>query len=123
VKIRVYYEDTDCGGIVYHTNYIKFCERARSEIFFQNKIIMDEIHGYFIVTNLQCEFKQSAKLGDLLDIQTKLIKIKRVSIILEQCIYNNNHLIYKQIVSLAYMKQNKLSKLDQNILDIIYKKL
>ncbi|MEN8727803.1 MAG: acyl-CoA thioesterase, partial [Sulfurovum sp.] len=35
MKIRVYYEDTDAGGIVYHTNYIKYCERARSEIFFQ----------------------------------------------------------------------------------------
>ena len=39
MKIRVYYEDTDAGGIVYHTNYIKFCERARSEVFFQRGII------------------------------------------------------------------------------------
>ena len=39
MKIRVYYEDTDAGGVVYHSNYLKFCERARSEIFFAKNIV------------------------------------------------------------------------------------
>lgn len=38
MKMRVYYEDTDAGGVVYHSNYLKFCERARSEIFFNKKV-------------------------------------------------------------------------------------
>ena len=42
MKIRVYYEDTDAGGIVYHANYIKYCERARSELFFEKNMIPTE---------------------------------------------------------------------------------
>ena len=49
MKIRVYYEDTDAGGIVYHTNYIKYCERARSEIFFkQNMMPLDGEKSGFV---------------------------------------------------------------------------
>ncbi len=45
MKMRVYYEDTDAGGVVYHSNYLKFCERARSEIFFNKKVdILQEIY-------------------------------------------------------------------------------
>lgn len=46
MKMRVYYEDTDAGGVVYHSNYLKFCERARSEIFFNKKVdIFDAVGG------------------------------------------------------------------------------
>ncbi|MFW6307555.1 MAG: acyl-CoA thioesterase, partial [Campylobacterales bacterium] len=46
MKVRVYYEDTDIGGVVYHANYLKFCERARSQLFFEKNIIpQDENSG------------------------------------------------------------------------------
>ncbi|EAL5178524.1 acyl-CoA thioesterase, partial [Campylobacter jejuni] len=49
MKMRVYYEDTDAGGVVYHSNYLKFCERVRSEIFFNKKVdIFDASKGHFL---------------------------------------------------------------------------
>ena len=112
MQIRVYYEDTDAGGVVYHTNYIKFCERARSEIFFQNNIPMDE-NGYFIVKSLSCEFIKSAMLGDLLDIKTKVIELKKVSATLNQTIYKNDIKIFEANITIVYMVKGKISKIPQ----------
>ena len=57
MKIRVYYEDTDTGGIVYHTNYIKFCERARSEMFFERGMVPSQSdESGFVVRNLSANF-------------------------------------------------------------------
>jgi len=79
MKIRIYYEDTDAGGIVYHTNYIKFCERARSEIFFKSDFeVMDKNSG-FVVKNLNANFFKPAKLGDMIEVKTKLVEAKNAS--------------------------------------------
>ncbi|PAF53073.1 hypothetical protein BKH42_08025 [Helicobacter sp. 13S00482-2] len=88
MQIRVYYEDTDCGGIVYHANYIKYCERARSEEFlFSEEFNSDEDKNIFVVKNLKADFIATSKLGDKLDIRTEVLKVKSVSVILKQEIY------------------------------------
>ena len=57
MKIRVYYEDTDAGGVVYHTNYIKYCERARSELFFERGLSPQvSPTEFFVVKNINCDF-------------------------------------------------------------------
>jgi len=73
----VYYEDTDLGGIVYHTNYIKYCERARSEIFFHQNMVptMGEESG-FVVRNIVADFLATSTLGDMLNVTTEVLKIK-----------------------------------------------
>jgi len=108
MQIRVYYEDTDCGGVVYHSNYLKFCERARSEQFFENNIIFDD-NGYFIVSKLDAKFIKPAKLGDLLEIKTKVIQQKKVSILVNQVIYKDNIKIFEANILLAYMVKDKIS--------------
>ena len=85
--VRIYYEDTDCGGIVYHTNYIKYCERARSEIFFSAGILPNTERIGFVVRKLNTEFLDSAKLGDLLVVKTKIMKLGQTSLTLLQEIY------------------------------------
>lgn len=87
MQIRIYYEDTDCGGIVYHTNYIKYCERARSEIFFSKTFYPFNEKASFVVSSLNANFISSAKLGDEIKIQTKVLKIKHVSANLLQEIF------------------------------------
>jgi acyl-CoA thioester hydrolase len=83
MKIRVYYEDTDAGAIVYHTNYIKYCERARSEIFFKKNIMptLSETSG-FVVRDLKASFLATASLGDMLEVTSKILTLKSSSIIL-----------------------------------------
>ena len=79
MKIRVYYEDTDAGGIVYHSNYLKFCERARSEFFFSKNMspIIDGAH--FVVRKMDCDFIFSAKFADVLEVTTTLVEMKKAS--------------------------------------------
>lgn len=86
-SVRVYYEDTDCGGIVYHTNYIKYCERARSEIFFSANVMPNTQRVGLVVRKLNAEFLDSAKLGDLLVVKTHIVKLGQTSLTLAQEIY------------------------------------
>ena len=117
MKIRIYYDSTDAGGIVYHTEYIKFCEQARSEIFFQNGIFFEN-EGY-VVTNLNAKFLSSAKLGDIIEIKTKVLNISKIKVEILQEIYKCNKKIFELNVKLAYIKNAKLSKIPQNHIKIL----
>ncbi len=114
-KIRIYYKHTDLGGIVYHSNYIDFCEMARSELFF-SKGKSPIINGcHFAVKSLKCDFISSATLGDELEIKTQVTKIKQASIELLQQIYKDNKLIFKMDVVLVFLcKDMKITKIDEN---------
>lgn len=119
MQIRVYYEDTDSGGVVYHSNYLKFCERARSELFFKKNIdIFSEKIGHFLVTKINCRFLKSAKLGDILKIETKLLDIKNVSVLIKQEIFRDNEKIFDADFTLAFLKDSKISKIDKKLKEI-----
>lgn len=127
MKQRVYYRHTDAGGIVYHTSYIDFCEFARSEFFFQNNINFNNDDGYFVVKNLNADFIASAKLGDMLDIKTYILKIKKASITLHQEIFiisdvsgnKINQKIFQLQVTCVFLKQSKISPINSATLNII----
>ena len=117
MKKRVYYDSTDAGGIVYHTEYIKFCEQARSDIFFKHNVFFE--NDEFVVTELNAKFISSAKLGDLLEIKTKVIEIRNIKVLIEQKILKENKTIFILNATLAYMKNYKLSKIPQKYKDIL----
>jgi acyl-CoA thioester hydrolase len=117
VQIRVYYEDTDAGGIVYHSQYLNFCERARSEIFFSKNIEFNE-NSYFIVKSLKADYISSAKLGDILEIKTNLISKKRTSVVLEQKIYKEEKEIFVLEVVLVYLSKDKILKIPIEYLEL-----
>lgn len=89
--IRVYYEDTDAGGIVYHVNYLKFFERARTEwlreIGINQQFFLQEKLG-FVVRRVEMDNIASAKLDDLLEIHSSIITLKRASLRFQQQIFN-----------------------------------
>ncbi len=118
LQIRVYYEDTDCGGIVYHSNYLNFCERARSELFFQKGLSPHDGDDFFVVKHMECDFISSAKFGDLLDVSTEVSEIKKASIVLEQTIKRLNEILFKTKVTLVFLKSGKLSRIPQEKLAI-----
>lgn len=111
MQIRVYYEDTDVGGVVYYANYLKFCERARSEIFFQKGLSPHQTDEFFVVKSVQADYIKSAVFGDLLDVNTSLVEKKAASIVLEQEIFRNDELIFKGKFKLAYLKNFKPTKI------------
>ena len=87
---RVYYEDTDMGGVVYHANYLKYLERGRTE-FFRNKgfclfEFMTNEGLHFVVKNINISFNKPARLGDELIVTTKLSKLGKAKLSFEQYI-------------------------------------
>jgi acyl-CoA thioester hydrolase len=86
--IRVYYEDTDTGGIVYYANYLKFFERARTEWLraagFEQQRLFDEFQLQFVVAHIECRYREPARLDDLIDIDLRIGRAGRASIVFEQ---------------------------------------
>ena len=82
-KLKVYYEDTDSGGVVYYANYLKFLERARTEalysIGYSNKKVKDDFESLIIVKSCNIEYKKSAYLEDELTIRSFVKSISKTS--------------------------------------------
>ena len=95
LKIRVYYEDTDAGGIVYYANYLKFFERARTEwlrdLGVNQSIFLEQNLG-FVVTRVEMDNKASAKLDDLLTVSSKISRVKAASMQFIQSIENQHQI-------------------------------
>lgn len=119
MQIRVYYEDTDVGGVVYYANYLKFCERARSELFFQKGLSPHQDNQFFVVKSIQADYISSAIFADTLDVSTSLVELKKASLVLKHIIINqNNKTIFEMTVKLAFLKDGKPSKIPEDYLDI-----
>ena len=119
MKIRVYYEDTDLGGIVYHTNYIKYCERARSEIFFQKnmKPTLDEKSG-FVVCNISADYLATSTLGDMLEVKTELLTLKSSSLVLLQEVWKGEVKLFSMKVVLVYIVEGKPSRIPSQFQEV-----
>jgi len=120
VKIRVYYEDTDAGGIVYHSKYLNFCERARSEEFFKRGMMPAEgDESGFVVRKITADFLSSAKLGDLLEIKSRPKEIKHTSLALTQEIFKDSTALFRMEVQLVYVVNGKIKRIPKDIFDIL----
>ncbi len=88
LPLRVYYEDTDAGGIVYHANYLRFAERARTEMMrclgFPHQKLIDEYQASFVVSRVEIEYAFPARLDDSLEVRTWLIALGGASMKLSQ---------------------------------------
>ena len=107
MNITVYYEDTDATGIVYHPNYLKFCDRARSNYFFTTRTPVEKQGGHLIIHSLECQYIAPAKLGDELCIESKILNLKKTSIELEQSIYLDEKVIFKLQIKMLYVVNMK----------------
>lgn len=104
-QVRVYYEDTDSGGVVYHSNYLNFMERARTEWLreqgFEQTYLKDELGVIFVVHSMSIAFKQPAKFNDLLIISSEIEKMGHGSILFLQKIMRDGQLLVQAQVKLA----------------------
>ena len=107
LNARVYYEDTDAGGIVYYANYLKFCERARTEWLRgmnMSQSQMLEQHMGFVIKNIKGNYVSSAKLDDSLTITCIPTKVKHASLVIYQQVFNqNNELLFEFECSIAFL--------------------
>ncbi len=119
MQIRVYYEDTDAGGIVYHTNYIKYCERARSEVFFQRGMIPSQGDSSgFVVRDLKASFLATSTLGDTLDVTSKILTLKSSSLVLLQEVWKEDVKVFSMEIVLVYVDKGKPCRIPEEFKEI-----
>jgi len=107
MDITIYYEDTDSSGIVYHANYLKYCDRARSKYFFDNKIALENTNGHLTIHSLRCKYIAPAKLGDKLIVQSTISMLKKTSIEIKHIILLENKLIFEMNIKMLYVVNMK----------------
>ena len=109
-KLKVYYEDTDSGGVVYYANYLKFLERARTEalysIGYSNKKVKDDFDALIIVKACNIEYKKSANLEDELNIRSFVKSITKTSFFMNQIITKDNDTIVEAQVHLVFINKD-----------------
>ena len=109
-NLKVYYEDTDSGGVVYYANYLKFLERARTEalfsIGFSNKIIQNEFNSLIIVKSCNIEYKKSAYLEDELTIRSFVKSITKTSFFMNQIISKADDIIVEAQIHLVFINKD-----------------
>lgn len=105
LPVRVYYESTDAGGVVYHAQYLNFMERARTEwlrdLGFEHTALLQAYNCVFVVHSMQIQFKKSAKLDDLLSIYSQITKVGHGSIEFLQTIQLNQQKLVEAQLKLA----------------------
>ena len=117
---KVYYEDTDAGGVVYYANYLKFLERARSEAIyslgFSNKELLEDHGILLIVKSCNIEYKKPAQLEDLLEISSEATSFTKTSILMKQLILKSKDIISEAEVHLvAVDKKGKPTKIPDQL--------
>ena len=104
-KIKIYYEDTDSGGVVYYANYLKFLERARTEMIsslgLSNRKLLDDYKILIIVKSCKIEYKKPLMLEDLIVVKSKIKSISKSSFVMEQLIEKNGILASESEVVLV----------------------
>ena len=110
--IRVYYEDTDAGGIVYYANYLKYMERARTEWLGSlgyELTALERVEGIvFVVHRVEIDYRMPAKLGERIDVTVTLVELNRASMLIEQDVLRGDDSLTHARVALACLAREGL---------------
>jgi len=109
--IRIYYEDTDSGGVVYHSNYLNFMERARTEwlraLGFEQDALITEHQCLFAVHSMQLQFKRPARFNDALVVRSHIVKVSGASLEFDQKIFRDDELLCNAMVKIACLDSHR----------------
>jgi acyl-CoA thioester hydrolase len=127
LKVRIYYEDTDAGGIVYHSKYLNFAERSRAEFF--RKLNLDQVfikehyNILFVVKSLKIDYINYCTLDDNISIVTKVMEINQAKIIFNHSFYNKSKPIAKILVKVCCINSfGKVARMPKALYDKIMSK-
>ena len=117
---KIYYEDTDSGGVVYYANYLKFIERARTEMInelgFTLTTLLKDYDSLFLVKKIECDYIESCKLEDRLNAQSRVLVLKNASFELEQNLLKENKTIFEsKILMVCVNSQGAPSKIPDDL--------
>ncbi|MFH3481258.1 tol-pal system-associated acyl-CoA thioesterase [Xanthobacter variabilis] len=124
LTLRVYYEDTDFSGIVYHANYLKFMERGRSDYMRLLGVVQGELFAqaaeeapgfHFVVRSMQIDFLKPAKIDDVLHVETLSKDVAGASITLSQQVKRGGELLVSAMVRVAFVSQGRAKRIPDSL--------
>ena len=123
-KFRVYYEDTDASGRVYHANYLKYLERGRSNLIYQSKYnhqeLLKKFNIIFVVKNLNINYLKPAFFEDILEVQTSLNQLSRVKLNFNQKILRHTELLVDaEVMVIPVNTEGKIIRLDEELFSFL----
>ena len=105
--LRVYFEDTDVAGIVYYANYLKFMERARSDMLravgFDQRAFIDRGEGVYAVADLSIKYRMPAKLDDELVVVSAIRQVRAASVVIHQRVMRGDEILTDALVTAAFL--------------------
>ena len=112
VPVRVYYQDTDAGGVVFHAQYLAFMERARTELLNARGIdlarLADASRVLFLVYELKARYHAPARLNDMLSVSAEVVKMGRASLVFRHLVERAGELLVEAEVSLALVDRDRM---------------
>ena len=123
-KFRVYYEDTDASGRVYHANYLKYLERGRSNLIYQSNYnhqeLLKKFNIIFVVKNLNINYLRPAFFEDILEVQTSLNQLSRVKLNFNQKILRHTELLVDaEVMVIPVNTEGKIIRLDEELFSFL----
>jgi len=123
-KFRVYYEDTDASGRVYHANYLKYLERGRSNLIYLSKYnhqeLLKKFNIIFVVKNLNINYLRPAFFEDILEVQTSLNQLSRVKLNFNQKIFRNTELLVDaEVIVIPVNIEGKIIRLNEELFSFL----
>ena len=123
-KFRVYYEDTDASGRVYHANYLKYLERGRSNLIYQSKYnhqeLLKKFNIIFVVKNLNINYLRPAFFEDILEVQTSLNQLSRVKLNFNQKILRHTELpVDAEVIVIPVNMEGKIIRLNEEFFSFL----
>ena len=123
-KFRVYYEDTDASGRVYHANYLKYLERGRSNLIYQSKYnhqeLLKKFNIIFVVKNLNINYLRPAFFEDILEVQTSLNQLSRVKLNFNQKILRHTELLVDaEVMVIPVNTEGKIIRLGEELFSFL----
>jgi len=109
LRVKIYYEDTDAGGVVYYANYLKYMERARTEYLLEHGVNVAEFHNkgsMFAVVDVDIHYKRPAKLGETIEVTTEIVAMTAVTISIKHQILRDSVLLVEANVRIACIDRN-----------------
>ena len=104
IKVKIYYEDTDAGGVVYYANYLRYMERARTEFLADKGINIAQFHAeglFFVVTHVDISYKRPARLGEIIDVTTEVTQMKKASMTILNRVCKEGFVMVEALVTIA----------------------
>ena len=112
IPVRVYYQDTDAGGVVFHAQYLAFMERARTELLTQAGVdlarLAEESRALFLVHELRVRYHQPARLNQLLSVSAEVVRMGRASLVFRQRVERDGVLLVEADVTLAIVDRDRM---------------